>query len=495
MGRTAAALVMLSTALSLSSPTLEARADTPLLDAVKNQDRAAVEALLTAGADVDAARPDGATALHWAVHLDDAPIVERLLRAGATVDAANEYGLTPLSIACGNGSAPLVERLLEAGADPNRARPTGETPLMRAASTGSVGAVDALVAHGADVNRADPELGQTPLMWAISARRPAVAARLIAHGADVLARSTGGFTPLLFAAREGDAVTARLLLAAGADAHDAMDDGTSALHVATLRGHVGTAVLLLEHGADPNDAGPGYTPLHWAAGSWQTELSGPNGIATERDAEWRGLRGVPGDRAGFVRTLLDHGADPDARLERIPPRAGYSQLRVEHRVAGVSPFPGATPFLLAAMAADVAVMRVLAEAGADPNLAADDGTSPLMLAAGLGRYMAETLVTEARSLQAAALALELGADVDAANETGSTALHGAAHVKSDAMVRLLVDHGASLDPVNARGRTPLAVAELSRAGSATTATRSSTGDLLRALGAGTAADQPPPPVR
>ena len=491
MGRSALALVALAATLLSSSTALEARAGTPLVEAVKNHDRAAVEALLTAGADVDAARPDGATALHWAVHLDDAPIVDRLLVAGATVDATNEYGVTPLSIACGNGSAPLVERLLEAGADPNRARPTGETPLMRAASTGSVGAVEALVAHGADVNRADPELGQTPLMWAISARRPAVAARLIAHGADVHARSAGGFTPLLFAAREGDAVTARLLLAAGAGVGDAMEDGTSALHVATLRGHAGTAVLLLEHGANPNDAGPGYTPLHWAAGSWQTELSGPNGIATERDAEWRGLRGVPGDRAAFVRALLDHGADPDARLERIPPRAGYSQLRVEHRVAGVSPFPGATPFLLAAMAADVAVMRVLAEAGADPNLAADDGTSPLMLAAGLGRYMAETLVTEARSLQAAALAIELGADVDAANETGSTALHGAAHVKSDAMVRLLVDHGASLDPVNARGRTPLAVAELSRAGSATTATRSSTGDLLRALGARVATNAPP----
>ena len=491
MARSAMAVVMLGTTLLSSSPTIDARAGTPLVDAVRNHDRAAVEALLTAGADVDAVQTDGATALHWAVHLDDAPIVDQLLLAGATVDATNEYGVTPLSIACGNGSAPLVERLLAAGADPDRARPTGETPLMQAASTGSVGAVDALVAHGADVNRADPELGQTPLMWAISARRPAVAARLIAHGADVLARSTGGFTPLLFAAREGDAAIARLLLAAGADPHDAMEDGTSALHVAALRGHVGTAVLLLEHGADPNDAGPGYTPLHWAAGSWQTELSGPNGIATWRDAEWRGLRGIPGDRAGFVRALLDHGADPDARLERIPPRAGYSQLRVEHRVAGVSPFPGATPFLLAAMAADIEVMRVLADAGADADLAADDGTTPLMLAAGLGRYMAETFVTAARSLEAAAFAIELGADVDAANETGSTALHGAAHVKSDAMVRLLVERGASLDPVNARGQTPLAVAELSRAGSATTTTRSSTGDLLRALGARAATDDPP----
>ena len=491
MGRSTLALVMLGTVLWPSNTTFAARADTPLVEAVKSHDGAGVEALLAAGIDVDAAQPDGATALHWAVHLDDTPIVERLLLAGATVDATNEYGVTPLSVACSNGSAPLVERLLEAGADPNLARPTGETPLMRAAATGSVRAVDALVAHGADVNRADPGRGQTPLMWAISARRPDVAARLLAHGAEVLARSAGGFTPLLFAAREGDAATARLLLAAGADVHDAMEDGTSTLHVATVRGHAGTAILLLEHGADPNLAGPGYTPLHWAAGSWQTELSGPNGIAADRDHEWRGLRGVPGNKVRLVRALLDHGADPDARLERIPPRAGYSQLRVEHRVSGVSPFPGATPFLLAAMAADVEVMRVLAEAGADPNRTADDGTTPLMLAAGLGRYMAETLVTEARSLGAAALAIELGADVDAANETGSTALHGAAHVKSNALVRLLVEHGASLDPVNARGQTPLAVAELSRAGSATTTTRSSTGNLLRALGARAATDDPP----
>ena len=492
MGRHAAALVMLSAFLLPSSPSLEARADTPLLDAVKNHDGATVDTLLAAGVDVDAAQPDGATALHWAVQLDDAPIVERLILAGATVDATNEYGVTPLSIACRNRSAPLIERLLEAGADPNLARPTGETPLMRAASTGSVRAVGALIAHGADVHQADPELGQTPLMWAISAGHPDVAAILIAQGADVVARSIGGFTPLLFAAREGDAATARSLLAAGADVHDVMENGTSALLLATLRGQAPTAMLLLEHRADPNGANPGYTPLHWAAGSWQTELSGPNGIATGRDDEWRALRGIPGDKVRLVRALLDHGADPDARLESTPPRAGYSQLSVEHRVAGVRPFPGATPFLLAAMAADVEVMRVLAEGGADPNLTADDQTTPLMLAAGLGRYMAETLVTEARALVAVALALELGADVNAANESGSTALHGAAFIKSDAVVRLLVEHGASLDPVNARGQTPLALAELSRAGSATTTTRSSTGDLLRALGARTAADDLPP---
>ncbi len=485
-------LVVLGAVLALSVPNLAEGADAPLVEAVKRQDVAGVEALLAGSVDVNAPQPDGATALHWAVHLDNAEISERLIQAGATIDATNEYGVTPISIACSNSSASLVEMLLAAGADTNQTRPTGETLLMRAASTGNLRTVDALLTHGADVNQTEPELGQTPLMWAISAGHPAVAATLIARGADVLARSTGGFTPLLFAAREGDLDSARLLLTTGADVDDAMENGTSALLVATVRGHVPVAIFLLEQGADPNVSGPGYTPLHWVTGSWQTELSGPNGITTNRDDEWRGLRGVPGDKVQLVRTLLAHGADPDARLESTPPRAGYSQLGVEHRVAGVRPFPGATPFLLAAMAGDVEVMRVLADAGADPNLTPNDHTTPLMLAAGLGRYMAETLVTEARSLEAVALALDLGADVNAVNDTGNTALHGAAYIKSDALVHLLVSHGAALSGVNARGQTPLMVAELSRAGSATTTTRTSTGDLLRELGAETVADDQPP---
>ena len=488
----AAHIVVVGAVLLLSSPILRAGADdVALVEAVKRQDASAVRALLSEHVDVNAPQPDGATALHWAVHLDDAEIVDHLIQAGANLDTANEYGVTPLSLACGNGSAALVERLLTAGADPNLARSTGETPLMRAASTGSVKAVEALIAHGAEVNRTEPALGQTPLMWAISTRHPAVAEVLIAHGADVRARSAGGFTPLLFAAREGGLESARLLVSAGAEVHDAMEDGTSALLVATVRGHVSLAIFLLEQGADPNGPGPGYTPLHWATGSWQTELSGPNGIATDRDAEWRGLRGVPGDKAQLVQALLAHGADPDARLEKSPPRAGYSQLRVEHRIVGLSPFPGATPYLLAAMAGDAGIMRLLADAGADPRLTADDQTTPLMVAAGLGRYMAETLVTEARSLEAVALALELGADVNGINDAGNTALHGAAYIKSDALVRLLVDNGAALSEVNARGQTPLTIAELSRAGSATTTTRTSTGDLLRELGAETVADDQP----
>jgi ankyrin repeat protein len=167
----------------------------------------------------------------------------------------------------------------------------------------------------------------------------------------------------------------------------------------------------------------------------------------------------------------------------MPPREGYTQLQVEHRVVGVSPYIGATPFLLAAMAGEVAVMRVLAENGADPRRTANDKTTALMVAAGLGRYLAESRVTERRALEAVSLALELGVDINAVNDAGNTALHGAAFIKVDEIVRFLVDKGAALEVKNARGQTPLTLADTIRAGSATVSGRTATGDLLRQLGA------------
>ena len=490
--------------------------DGRLVDAARRGDGRAVQALLDAGADADVRQADGAAALHWAAHRDDAAMVRQLVRAGADVDAANTYGVTPLSLAAANASAAMVELLLAAGADPNAARESGETPLMRAAATGSVAAVEALLAAGAEVDAADPAGGQTPLMLAASGRHADVVAALIARGADVDARSRLGSTPLLFAARGGDLASARRLVAAGADVDAAMPDGTRALLVATVRGHVPVAQFLLEAGADPNagpvarrrraaavpDAAaaaagdearaPDYTALHWAVGAWQTELAGPNGIAVERDPEWEAIRGVPGDdKRVLVETLLAFGADPNAPLRRIPPRFGYSQISYEHNKQGVNVYGGATPLLLAAMAGDAEVMRRLAAGGADPTRTTDDGTTLLMVAAGLGRYEAENLVSEARTLAAVRTALDLGADVNAVNDVGNTAMHAAAHIKSEAIVQLLADRGAAIDAVNDRGDTPVMVADRFRAGSGNVTVRTPTGDLLRALGAQESAAAPP----
>jgi uncharacterized protein len=455
-----------------------------LIEAVKHQDQVGVRALLTERADVNAVEPDGATALHWAAHWNDVDTAALLTRAGARVNAANAYGVTPLALACLNGSAAMVGLLLEAGADPNLARGTGETPLMTAARVGAVAVVEALLARGASVGAKEPDQNQTALMWAVSEKHPDIVKRLIASGADVRARTKGGFSPILFAARSGDLESARHLFAAGADVNDAGADGTSALVVAVVRGHATLAIELLDRGADPNADAAGYTALHWASGTWETELTGPNGIVTQAavdNDEWSALAGVRTGKLALVQALLAHGANPNAELTRLPPRVGYTQLQIEQRVIGVNPYSGATPFLLAAMAGDMAVMRALVAGGADPRRPSTDKTTPLMVAAGLGRYLAESRVTEDRALEAATVVLELGADVNAANDAGNTALHGAAYIKSNALVQFLVDHGANINVANKRGQTPTAIADTIRAGSATISSRTRTGDLLRKL--------------
>jgi ankyrin repeat protein len=136
------------------------------------------------------------------------------------------------------------------------------------------------------------------------------------------------------------------------------------------------------------------------------------------------------------------------------------------------------------MAGHADVMRVLADAGADPQRPTKDGTTPLMAAAGVGRVLAETRLTADGSVEAARLAWELGGNVNAANAAAETALHGAAHIRSDTLVQFLAEKGAALDVKNRRGETPLMIAERTvAAGSAPVLVRTSTGDLLRELAA------------
>ena len=173
-----------------------------------------------------------------------------------------------------------------------------------------------------------------------------------------------------------------------------------------------------------------------------------------------------------------HGADPNALVVKQPPRFGFSLFRYD--------LVGATPFFLAAMAGDVSVMRVLADAGADPLLATSGGTSPLMAAAGIGWIESESLVAETDALEAVTLAARLGGDVNASNGLGETALHGAAAKGADSIVRFLADTGAEIDVRNGRGDTPLIIAEgkgTRFAGGQGLAVHESTADLLRELAA------------
>jgi len=456
--------------LAVASLAVAQGRDLRLVEAVKNRDRQVLQTLLKQKVDVNAPQPDGSTAIHWAAQSDDLETADLLIGAGAQVSTANDYGITPLLLASQNGSAAMVERLLKAGAKPNAALPTGETALMTAARTGKPGAVQALLVHGADVNAKEPLLGQTALMWAAAQGHSEVVQLLVEGGADVRAKSnpgslrqpsivhTGGFTPLLFAARSGDIKSSRILLAAGANVNETAADGMTPLLMATIRGHLEYAEFLLDQKANPDIATAGLTPLHRAAGEWNSLVTQRIGIATEDNNEWGVLGGMRGQvKLDFIKLLLARGANPNARTTKNPPRYGsgggprFGDSR--------TPLIGGTPFIFAAMAGDVPAMRLLLAAGANPKAATDDETTALILAAGFGYNPDGGRVTEANALEAVKLLVELGVDVNATNDMDSTALHGAASRGANSIIQFLVDKGADLEAKNARGWTAMTYAE------------------------------------
>lgn len=416
-------------------------AASPLIDAAKAGDAEMVRALVGLGADVNVTEVDGTTPLHWAAHRDDGASATVLLGAGAEVSATTRYGVTPLSLAATNGSAELLQILLEAGADPNITTGDGETPLMTSARSGVVPAITVLLDHGAEVDAVEGWRGQTALMWAASQDNAAAAAALIAGGADPHAISEGGFTPLLFAAREGNLETIGTLLEAGANPDDTLPNGTSALGLATYNAQYEAAARLLEAGANPDASAQGWTALHQVVWTRRPNLgrNPPFPVPLGR------LDGL-----AMARTLIEHGADPNLRQSKEPRDGNRNML---NRV-------GSTPFLLAAKAADVPMMRLLADMGADPSLTTDNGATPMMAAAGVGIWkIGENPGTNEEALEAVTLTWELGNDVNAADANGDTALHGAVHRGADDIVQFLRDKGANLNAVNETGWTALSIAE------------------------------------
>jgi hypothetical protein len=438
-------------AVSLLSLTSLGAADLRLIEAVKRTDQSAVHSLLDQKVDVNATQPDGTTALAWAAHLDDLNSADALIRAGARANLANQYGATPLWIACSESSAAMVEKLLEAGSDPNIPLVTGETPLMAAAHAGNAAAIKLLVAAGAKTEAAENKGGQTALMWAAAAKHPGAVAALIAAKADVHARSKTGFSGLLFAASQGDLPSVKILLAAGSDVNEATAKDGSALVLASASGNEELALYLLDHGANPNAKDDsGVTALHYAM------LRGLSAIDTIR-SDGSNLIARRPNMLRLVDALIAHGADPNARVEKLPRLSGRRNLPETFITAA-----GATPYMLAAASYDAKLMRLLVDHGADPRLVGDGKITALILAAGLHEvsyWEPHTAEQDRKALECVKLAIELGADVNSATVTGDTALHAAAYTGSTAIIQYLVDHGARLDAEDTYGQTPLVIAE------------------------------------
>jgi len=458
-----------------------AGSDARLADAAMHSDREAVRTLIARKADANLAQGDGMTALHWAAFNDDQAMAKMLLAAGARVDATTRLGaITPLFMACTNGSAGMINALLAAGADANSTKANGTTALMIAAASGSADAVKALLDRGADANRVETAHGQTALMFAAAAGRTAVIAVLAAHHADLnatdrvvrLARTKygdisedpsektpakapaagpkegdgtvaledrvqgasamGGMTALLFAARDGWNGAAQALVEAGADVNEvSQSEKISPLLMAVVNGHYDLAKYFLDHGANPKLASiGGLAPLYavvdvqWAPLGWF-----PNPITTQEKTAYLDL----------MQSLLAHGADPNVKLTET---LWFRPLT--HNGSRVKAI-GATAFWRAAQANDVAAMKLLATHGADTNAASQEGDTPLMVAAGVG-WRGNFSVTAPDALAAAVkYCVELGADLNASDRRGFTALHGAAYRGNTEAIAFLVEKGAKID--------------------------------------------------
>jgi ankyrin repeat protein len=472
--------------------------------AAMHADAELASTLLYAGASPRAiTRLGGYTPLHLAAQAGAGEVLDRLLNSGAPVTTRTSTGATALMLAAMSGSVAAVERLIAAGVDVDAVESVhAQTALMFAAAADRADVVTALVKHGADVSLATKVIdlealtaapGEEALQQAqqqragtvpAAARAPAPAP---ARPADIpgltrpfryneLIGRQGGMTALLFAARQGATRTALALLAGGADVNQVSPaDKTSPLLLATINGHFDLALELLRRGASPHLASDaGATPLYAALNvQWAPKAFYPQPRAyLQQNASYLDL----------MKALLDKGADPNARLQRKIWYSSYNfdVLRVDE--------VGATPFWRAAYASDIDAMTLLVAYGADPNIpttkpagrttrgdpgqqtAVDDasgqppvpvggpGVPPLQAAAGAGygEGFAGNAHRFAPSGMLAAvkyLVETQGADVNAVDHDGNTALHHAAARGDVEMILYLVSRGADPTKVNRQGQS------------------------------------------
>jgi ankyrin repeat protein len=470
------------------------QADTRLADAAKRQDAATLQALVKQKTDVNAAQPDGMTALLWSAYWGDEPSVALLLAAGAQVNVANRYGVTPAWAAAARGDEPgerILTRLLKAGADAKYANADGKTLLMVAASAGRPDVMRELLSRGAEVNAREKNLDQTALMFAAAERHPDVVKVLLETGADATLASAsaklspdrppagggifynqgtnGGLTALLFSAREGDIDSSRLLIEAGASINQPDPRGITPLQLAIQNGHFDLAMVLINKGASVNDGSlTAATDLH----SYKQAASRP----APKHVTKATLLDV-------ISELLAHGADPNAVNGKPSPWSG------SRAIATVSALHRA------AQAADPEVVELLLAAKGDPNRffgpPAPDPSDPTAgvgnplagrgrggaappsnaLAAVLqggggivgGRFATDDypfrLVKADDKAQTMRRLIAHGADVNRANPQGTTPLHIAAQQGSVELASLLLEAGANPSVKNGQGLTPLDLAE------------------------------------
>jgi ankyrin repeat protein len=251
---------------------------------------------------------------------------------------------------------------------------------------------------------------------------------------------TGGLSALLIAARGGHADAVRALLDARDDINQTSDtDHATPLVLALINGHYDLAKLLLDRGANPKLATTdGVSPLYalidvqWPPHTWY-----PQPVTSQEHTQYLDL----------ISELMVHGADPNAAISK---RLWFRVFANDETWFDIE---GATPFLRAAVAGDLAAMKLLVEHGANLNLTTKGNDSPLMVAAGVGWAAYWTSNAPYSRLDAVKFCLDHGADLNAKDAKGYNALDGAAFRGDNEMVKYLVSHGADVHSKTKAGDT------------------------------------------
>ncbi len=341
----------------LSALLVAAPGDTTIADAAMRGDADEVRALLKDAADVNAAQGDGMTALHWAAMHGDAALAQVLIYAGANMNATTRLGAyTPLYLAAKDGRAAVVKTLLAAGAKPDVATLRGTTPLMVAAASGSVDAVAALVEHGADVNAAESVRGETPLMFAAAYNRAPVIEVLATHGADLKASTK--VVDLAGLSRDPAALQA---IVRGNPPPPPKEGEKPGEPAAASPAGKESAEPAKEAAATPSPARP-------AAGR---PAAGGHGRAPQVPGVTRSyqLNELVSAQGGMTPLLL---AARDGSIDSVK-----ALLAAGANVNQVSAGDRSSPLLVAVVNGQFDVAKFLLDQGADPNLAADNGVTPL----------------------------------------------------------------------------------------------------------------------
>jgi ankyrin repeat protein len=494
----------------------------PLADLIQAGSRKAALDGIRAGADVNAAQPDGTRPIHWAVYKADHELIGALITKKAIVDVANEFGATPLAEAVKLTDARVVQMLLAAGAKVDRADESGQTPLMLAIKTGELPLVETLIKAGANVNAVEQFQRQTPLMWAVTASTHAaeMTRLLLSKGADVKARAlytdwpnqlsseprgqyrpVGGLTALLYAARNGCAECVTALIGAGADVNVPTPEGVTPLMMSLDNDHNDVATLLLDRGANPHIPDWWGRTALWIVVDRKGALSGGRGgrgaAGAPAAAPARGS-GPAGAHMAIINRLLAADVDVNAELNMHRPSRGGNSGRFADRQLST----GCTALYRAAEAGDVEVIRALLAKGANPNIN-DMGFTPFLVAAGVtpgvaaGGSAPDTSVLD--------LMIQHGADVNTQvtgttsysmrisynpppSKEGMSALHGAVQAGRTDLVRYLLSKGATPELVDANGKKPIDLLDSSAAAPAAGRGAGGRGGGVRAVDPATAGE-------